>query len=666
MDDLVAEFLAEAADSLQTIDNDLIELEGHPGQSNLIDGIFRVVHSIKGTCGFFGLNKLAAIAHASEDILVKIRSNQLKIDKKIISTILEAIDSIKYIIIYIGKNNGKEPNTDYSELIQKIQAIITNSNEVNTSFKESPVIERGNSEREVSQTVRVNVSALEKLTQMVTELVLDRNKLVQLDRESHDNRFSSVIHNLNSITSTLQEGVMQTRLQPISYSWSSLPRALHDLANSLNKKAKLVMHGESTKLDKQLIEAIKDPMLHMVRNAIDHGIEPPTERIAKGKPEEGVITLTARHNSGHVVIEVSDDGRGMEIAKIKEKILEKSLATDEELSSMSDQQIIQYIFSPGFSTSEVVTNISGRGVGMDVVKENIKALHGIVEISSKEGKGSTIIVIIPLTLAIMSVLLIEVAGKKFALPEANVIEVVEINSDLVCVEEMISQKLLRLRGDLLPSIALSEVLGIPKGLSTFVVVCSVNDKKYGLIIDKVYGIEEIVLKPLSRLIEVRDIYVGNTLLGNNEIVMVLNPGSIMKDCEAISIEKIEEVKVAQKLLPKFLMVQVKDLYKVIAFNFIVKVEKFDSSKVEIIKGKKVIQYNDLIVPVISAEKEDEIQASGISVMLSINNKLLFIVVTKALGVIEKYIESDNKEAIIIDDKIVEIINIDECLRKYEK
>jgi two-component system chemotaxis sensor kinase CheA len=325
---------------------------------------------------------------------------------------------------------------------------------------------------------------------------------------------------------------MKTRMQPIGNAWSKFPRLIRDLSNELNKKIDLKMLGESTELDRQLLEMIKDPLTHMVRNSCDHGLETPAVRLAAGKSETGTVSLSAYHEGGHIIIEIKDDGRGLNLDLIKQKIIEKSLATADELAQLSDEQIMQFIFKAGFSTAEKVTSVSGRGVGMDVVRTNIEKIGGTVSLSSTMGKGSTFHIKIPLTLAIVSVLLIEAGGQQFAIPQINVVELVGVGGNSEYKVETISNaSVLRLRDTLLPLMRLSDVLGLPRApesAAEYVVVLRIGTSDVGLVIDKVYDTEEIVVKPVSRVISDVDVYSGNTILGDGNVIMILDPVGIAK------------------------------------------------------------------------------------------------------------------------------------------
>ncbi len=691
MDELVEEFLSEASENLLTLDNELIELENNPENHELLSSIFRVMHTIKGTCGFLGLDKLASVAHAGENIMSQIRSNQLQANKANISVVLEAIDTIKLIIKHIRDHDGEEPKSDYSELIKKINQIanLTETAPVpaHTETKATtPTDSHDNlTHNEEAKTIRVGVAVLEKLMQLVSELVLNRNQLIQIDRNVRDNRFSTPLQRLNVITSVLQETVMETRMQPINNAWIQIPRIVRDLATDLNKKIKLVMIGKNTELDRQLIESIKDPLLHMIRNSADHGLESTAERIAEGKPEEGTITLKAYHQSGHIIIEVSDDGRGINLQKVRKKILQNALATEADLEELTDQQIMQYIFREGFSTAEVITSLSGRGVGMDVVKNNIEHIRGTVELKSVTGKGSTFIIKIPLTLAIMSIVVVEVMKQKFGIPQVNVIEMVRtgIDSEYI-MDEINGNKILRLRDSLLPLIELSDILYPESKIANpplkeveFIVVCEISGNNFGLIVDKIHDTEEIVLKPVSKLLKSIDIYSGNTLLGNGDVIMILDISGVIKYLAELNNTHTEfsildhKRKGTTNILSSFLIIRSNRTHKAIPLELVTRLEEIDVSKIEFSDDKKVIQYNDSLMYLITLDPSYKIPETGIQqvVVLIDNDHILGIAVEEILDIIEQDIENNlvfedsNLTSLVLGGKTMDVINVGDIFNK---
>ncbi len=444
MDDLLADFLTETNESLAELDVALVTLERTPNDEATLGFIFRLVHTIKGTCGFLGLPRLERVAHAGENILGKIRDKALTVSPDIISQVLAALDRIKMIVAHLAAT-GSEPAGDDSVLIATLNATAAGQTAAPAASPEAaapeeieepetPVPEPVAAAPEpaipqtapaaAAQTIRVTVDVLEDLMTLVSELVLTRNQLLQLARTQENGHFSVPLQRLSHITSDLQEGVMKTRMQPIGNAWNKLPRLVRDLSREMNKKIELTMLGAETELDRQVLELIKDPLTHMVRNSGDHGLETPAERKAAGKAETGRITLNAFHEGGHIIIEISDDGRGLAVDRIKAKALSNGLATEAELAGMSDDQIARFIFRAGLSTAAKVTAVSGRGVGMDVVKTNIEKIGGTIDLKNRPGHGTTFTIKIPLTLAIVSALIVEAGRERFAIPQLSVVELV--------------------------------------------------------------------------------------------------------------------------------------------------------------------------------------------------------------------------------------------------
>src|SRR6266849_7993552 len=590
MDDLLSEFLTEANESLSVLDLELVKLEQNPNDPALLSNIFRLVHTIKGTCGFLGLPRLESVAHAAENVLGKVRDGELIVSPMAVTLILESLDCIKMIMGELEANEV-EPAGDDSDLIARVNQL-ANGDAVpsdstvpaaaslapaaappkateqptdeqftpgTTTEKESEPAGSVEGQAETTagaarspeatkesavagQSIRVNVDLLENLMTMVSELVLTRNQLMRILRSQKDSEFTTPLQQLSHVTTELQEGVMKTRMQPIGNAWAKLPRIVRDLALELDKRVDLRMLGADTELDRQVLEMIKDPLTHMVRNSADHGIELPAERLRTGKPEHGTITLNAYHQGGHIVLEINDDGRGLPLEKIKKKILASGLASEPELAGMTDQQIQQFIFKAGFSTANQVTSVSGRGVGMDVVRTNIEKIGGTIELKSQEGKGSSFTIKIPLTLAIVSALIVECAGEKFAIPQISVVELVRAaaNSENR-IEQVNNTPVLRLRNRLLPLVSLQALLklGTPRKESgeTFIVVAQVGTYSFGIIVDRVFDTEEIVVKPVAPILRDIAMFSGNTILGDGSVIMILDPNGIAAASGDITVEE---------------------------------------------------------------------------------------------------------------------------------
>ncbi|MBL9034394.1 MAG: chemotaxis protein CheW [Rhodospirillaceae bacterium] len=475
-----------------------------------------------------------------------------------------------------------------------------------------------------NQSIRVNVELLENLMTMVSELVLTRNQVLQILRKQKDSEFAAPLQRLNHVTSELQEGVMKTRMQPIGNAWSKLPRLVRDLSHELKKKIDLVMIGQDTELDRQVLEMIKDPLTHMVRNSGDHGLEGPEERRKAGKPETGKITLNAYHEGGHIIIEISDDGRGLPLEKIKAKILQNGLATESELEQMSEQQIQQYIFKAGFSTAAKVTSVSGRGVGMDVVRTNIEKIGGTVEMRSTQGKGSTFVIKIPLTLAIVSALIVECAQERFAIPQISVVELVRATStgDLR-VERIKDTPVLRLRNRLLPLVSLRNLLKLDGGQQgseddTFIVVAQVGTYSFGIMVDRVFDTEEIVVKPVAPILRDIEMFSGNTILGDGSVIMILDPNGIASHSGQMGVsdgQSAEQMAAksrgqSEEKVPLLLFRAGDGSPKAVPLALVARLEEIERKTIEQSNGRWVVQYRGQLMPLITMDHSQELAAEG--------------------------------------------------------
>lgn len=552
MDDLLADFLTETHEGLLALDSALVRLERAPDDHPTLSEVFRLVHTIKGTCGFLGLPRLEAVAHAAENVLGRYRDGTLPVTPAGITLILAALDRVKAIVAGI-EANGSEPAGEDGPLIAALNAAaegqadaapVAGAPVAPPPEEAAPVAEAAAQDAGAEtapgapgggapQTIRVSVEVLEDLMTLVSELVLTRNQLLQLARAHQSDAFAVPLQRLSHITSDLQEGVMKTRMQPIGNAWAKLPRLVRDLSHELGKKIELDMRGAQTELDRQVLELIRDPLTHMVRNSGDHGLETPPERRAAGKPETGRIILNAYHEGGHIIIEVGDDGRGLPVGRIRAKALANDLATEAELAQMSEREILRFIFAAGFSTAQQVTSVSGRGVGMDVVKTNIEKIGGTVELVSREGRGTTFTIKIPLTLAIASALIVEAGGERFALPQIGVVELVRVGAaqdGAPRIERIKDAAVLRLRDRLLPLVSLAGLLRLPPASQDagFVAVMQVGGQAFGIILDRVFDTEEIVVKPVAPILRHITMFSGNTILGDGSVIMILDPNGIAR------------------------------------------------------------------------------------------------------------------------------------------
>lgn len=556
MQELVQDFLVETNEIIENLDHDLVELESNQNDLELLNKIFRGAHTMKGSSSFLGFNKLAELTHHAEDILNKLRKGEMVVTREIMDTLLEFVDKTKQIISDIengtdntdctsviedlklaseGKLTSKTKNTSAAQPAQAAQPAAAPAPKPQAAPKqEAPkVVHQATS---VEQTIRVDVSRLDSLVNLVGELVLSRNMLSQIAGEL-ENKFENeyLVEQLlvatNSIgmnTTELQLAIMKTRMIAIGKVFNKFPRVVRDIARDTGKEIELIISGEETELDKQVIESIGDPLLHMIRNSCDHGVETPDVRLAKGKPRMGTVNLSAYHEGNHVVIEIKDDGAGMDPNKLKRKAIEKGVITVDEANSMDDKQAFALIFKPGFSTAEKITNISGRGVGMDVVRTNIEKLNGIITIDSKIDEGSIFYLKLPLTLAIIQALLVEVAGETFAIPLASVVETVRITNEEIHSFE--GREVLKLRDRVLSLIRLDEAFALDEleQDEIYVVVVALAEKQLGFIVDKLIGQEEIVIKSLGDYLGGNPGIAGATITGDGRVRLILDVAGVIE------------------------------------------------------------------------------------------------------------------------------------------
>jgi two-component system chemotaxis sensor kinase CheA len=636
MDDLLADFLTETNEGLQSLDGALLSLERNPNDAAVLGEVFRTIHTIKGTCGFLGLPRLEKVAHAGENVLGRWREGSLPVTPEGISLILSAVDRIKSIVAGL-ETAGTEPAGDDGAIIEALDAAFRGELPATThaamvdevvdlphgiaaepapaeaAAAEAVATHAESGPGNAPQTIRVAVDVLEDLMVLVSELVLTRNQLLQLARSESNSPFTVPLQRLSQITSDLQDGVMKTRMQPIGSAWQKLPRLVRDLANDLGKKITLDMIGAETELDRQVMELIKDPLTHMVRNSADHGLETPEQRRAAGKPETGRITLNAYHQGGHIVLEIGDDGRGLAVDKIREKVLRQGLAGEAELASMSEAEIQRFIFRPGFSTAAAITSVSGRGVGMDVVKTNLERIGGIVELRSREGRGTTFTIKIPLTLAIAAALIVESGGERFAIPQNGVLELVRVGEgDGPRVENIKSAPVLRLRDRLLPLVPLARLLDLEHeerapDATSFVVVTQVGTQVFGIVVDRVFDTEEIVVKPVAPILRDVTMFSGNTILGDGSVIMILDPNGIAR-ATGLSVDGGSE---AAPPAPKpqrgrgggertalLLFRAGEGAPKAVPLGLIARLEDLPAERVEFAGEKMVVQYRGTLMPLV--------------------------------------------------------------------
>jgi two-component system, chemotaxis family, sensor kinase CheA len=760
MDDLLREFLTETSESLDTVDNQLVKFEQEPNNAKILDNIFRLVHTIKGTCGFLGLPRLEALAHAGETLMGKFRDG-MPVKAEAVTLILSSLDRIKEILAGLEATEA-EPEGNDQDLISQLEEMVERGmaamsaapvveapvapaapkltqgtlieqtlerplrpgevslDELERAFREtaievSPADEAAPAARPTSsqpppqaptqaakskdkpkeakvqdaraaakpptakpatakpaakpasklsaeaselaetdkianQSIRVNVDTLEHLMTMVSELVLTRNQLLEISRRNEDTEFKVPLQRLSNVTAELQEGVMKTRMQPIGNAWQKLPRIVRDLSGELGKQIELEMHGADTELDRQVLDLIKDPLTHMVRNSADHGLETPSERAAGGKPDTGTIRLSAYHEGGHIIICIADNGRGLNTERIKAKALQNGLVSEAELEKMTEAQIHKFIFAPGFSTAAAITSVSGRGVGMDVVRTNIDQIGGTIDIKSVAGEGCAVTIKIPLTLAIVSALIVEAGGNRFAIPQLSVVELVRARANSEHrIERIKDTAVLRLRNKLLPLIHLKKLLKIDDGSTSdpengFIVVTQVGSQTFGIVVDGVFHTEEIVVKPMSTKLRHIDMFSGNTILGDGAVIMIIDPNGIAKALGAsgsAARDMAEDLAAthassAEQMTSLLVFRAGSSQPKAVPLALVTRLEELPADKIELSNGRYMVQYREQLMPLVQMEGV-EVRTSGSQPILVFvdDRRAMGLVVDEIVDIVEE-------------------------------
>jgi two-component system, chemotaxis family, sensor kinase CheA len=669
IDELTREFLIESQEGLDRMERCLTDLEKKPQDAALIGDIFRSVHTIKGTTGFLGFKRLERLAHSGENLLGLLREGKLAANGPIITGLLQLLDGLRSILksIETVDSEGEGEDDRLIQSLAELQALSASQplaerpapaqaqsqlkktrlrasaratsvhslkSEVTppaSTTAEQPAVPVKASIREAAgeperaapvqtqiaatataaeSTLRVDVTLLNRMMNLVGELVLTRNQVLQAT--AADPNMTMLSRRLDMVTADLRESVMKARMQPVSNIFSKMPRIVRDLSQSLGRRVRLQVVGQDTELDKSLLEAIKDPLTHAVRNSLDHGIEPPDVRQAAGKDPEGTLQLRASHEGSHVIIEVSDDGAGMSVEKIRQKAIEKGLIPAERAAHLAERELLQLVFLPGFSTAAAVTNVSGRGVGMDVVRTNVEKIGGKVEIDSRPGNGTTLRMRIPLTLAIIPALIVRSVRQSFALPQGSLSELVHVPPEQAAkaIEWIEGSPLYRLRGRLLPLVFLDRLLTpggphrAPADADNFIAVLVADGRQFGLVVDGLADPEEIVVKPLNAVLKNIGLYSGATVLGNAELALILDPGAIaMKAGVSMSAhEETEQAADGESESEKadnleYLLVEVAGRRAAVPLKDVVRIEQLPISRIEYIGYRPVVNFEGQLLPV---------------------------------------------------------------------
>ena len=725
MDDLLREFVTETNESLDVVDVELVRFEQDPNNAKILDNIFRLVHTIKGTCGFLGLPRLEALAHAAETLMGKFRDGA-PASSEAVTLILATIDRIKTILESLERAQ-REPEGADTDLISSLERMVERVGSARTRVEAphtvgtlvSQVLERplrsdedslddlerafretvpdeppiksthalaveaaakdDEAAKGVNQSIRVTVDTLEHLMTMVSELVLTRNQLLEIVRRHEESEFKTPLQRLSSVTAELQEGVMKTRMQPIGNAWQKLPRIVRDLANELGKKIELETQGAETELDRQVLDLIKDPLTHMVRNSADHGLETPEQRRMAGKPEQGRIRLSAYHEGGYIIIQVADDGRGLDSARIKAKAVAQGLVSEAEVEKLTEAQVHKFIFAPGFSTAAKITNVSGRGVGMDVVRNNIDQIGGTIDVKSVAGAGLSFTIKIPLTLAIVAALIVEAAGHRFAIPQLSVIELVRARRGSEHrIERIKDTSVLRLRDKLLPLVGLSHLLGLDKDSGDisggFIVVTQVGSQTFGIVVDGVFHTEEIVVKPMSSKLRHIAMFSGNTILGDGSVIMIIDPNGVAQAFGSNDASQLGAAETADngtasadETSTSLLVFRAGSTQpKAVPLSLITRLEEIDAQKIELSNGRHMVQYRGQLMPLITMSENVRVKGEGAQPLLvfSDGSRSMALVVDEIVDIVDDHLHiqvgSDNAGVLgsaIVRGLATEIIDV---------
>ena len=762
--DIVQDFLVESYENLDRLDRELVGLEKNPHDREALASVFRTIHTIKGTCGFLGFTKLEKVAHVGENLLTRLRDGQLTLNPELTTALLGMVDAVRQMLNQI-EISGQEGERDDSVLISTLtrlqrvpempaKSAPTVSNTLVEPAVAPPIgdilmertavtqaeiqlaadmqkkgdprhmgeilVEQGavrpadvvdalniqqaaRTQAALSDsTIRVDVGLLDKVMNLVGELVLARNQVLQFASRMKDTGFVAVSQRLNLITTELQEGVMKTRMQPIGNIWGQFPRTVRDVALGCGKEVGIEMEGKETELDKTIIEAIKDPLTHLVRNSVDHGIELPADRVKAGKARSGRLILRAFHEGGQVNIEISDDGAGLDADRIRRKALERAVITADQAAHMGEREIFNLIFLPGFSTAEKVTNVSGRGVGMDVVKTNVEKIGGTVDVQSTRGQGTTVRVKIPLTLAIIPALVVTCGGDRYAIPQVSLIELVRLKADEVGkgIELVHGAPVYRLRGRLLPLVYLNRELKLAEKPSTGkddgavnIVVLQADGRQFGLVVDHINDTEEIVVKPLRKQLKTVKTFAGSSIMGDGKVALILDVLGLAQRASVITETRDRAVtgKAAETASAKvekqtfLLFAGPGDSRMAIPLSTLARLEEFPANQVEMSGSQWVTQYRGQILPlirlsVVLEERRNQLRGlqalpsvdSGhIQVLVLSHNKRTFgLVVERIVDIVEDRADVRTPAtrptvlySVVIGDRVTEMLDIPAILRK---
>lgn len=681
MDELLNDFLVETTEHIDAATMELVLLEKDPGDHALIASLFRHIHTIKGTSGFLKLPRVGRLTHVTEALIGGLRDGA-PVTTAHITLIFAAVDRLKDILAEMGQSED-EPAGDDSDLICALEAATSRARHV--AIEPDAAKRRVNSDAEpadvrletaepqtphnldappagaahIGETVRVSVGVLDRLMGIVSELVSTRNRLLELSSSCGDESVMSSVQTLSGITSDLQDAVMSARMQPVGRLFSTLPRLVRDLAHDLGKKITLATEGADTELDRQVIELIRAPLTHVIRNCADHGVESPAERAAAGKSEAGEISVRAAYDAGQITIDIADDGRGLDVERIHAKGLASGLLTEPDIAKLTESDIFQLVFVPGFSTTDGVTKVSGRGVGMDVVRENIQSIGGTISLNSQRGKGTCVTLRIPLTLAITPALILASGGSRFAIPQMAVVELVGVGDGFEHVIQYIHDApILRLRNDVLPLLDLAGTLDLRRQASDeprngFVVVLRVGVARFGLLVEAIADVQEIVIEPLVSALARLGVFSGQTILGDGSVVLILDPSALM---ERAGLQNLAENRTKPAAAPEIFVPRQEKTriilvragpgtLKALPLSLVLRIEEVESDRLIASEGTYVMAYRDSLLPVIPATAEIARDRAAYPILIiSGAGQSMGLLVEEIVDVTDEYLDLQRESA----------------------
>jgi two-component system chemotaxis sensor kinase CheA len=709
-DEILAEFILEAREIIDRLDGDFVRLEENPGDQALVGNIFRGLHTLKGSSGFFSLKRLEKLSHAGESLLGKIRAGQAELDFGKSTRLLEMNDILRSIIEGVEANHV-EPSGDDQELI----AILLGSSLTPTTQAEEAIFHRVELEtpqvpseiqmdyaepsesvttnapgQELVVPVKVNPEVLDKLMNIASEMVLARNRLLPFSQQSSDKLFTSAVRSIDLLTLELQERMMKMRMQPIFHIWDKFPRLVRDVSVDCGKKVRLLQEGSETELDRILLDSIRDPLIHLIRNSIDHSIETPEVRLEKGKSEIAYLVLRAAHQNGTVIVEVIDDGAGVDYERVRQRAISRGLISLEKAHSLNHKELIDLIFLPGFSTRDTITNLSGRGVGMDVVKNNIENIGGSIEITSVPNEGTHVRLKIPLTLAILPTLFVRCAEEIFLIPQNRILELVRFapNQPNNGIEDFYGTPTFRLRDKLIPLLFLNEQLNLvasPLKLKQklFIAVLNFNGTLFGLVVEEVLNIQDIVIKPLGELLRDMSHFAGATIMGNGDVALILDIDGIARQSGLVERLQANPIRQEELYVPpveemiSVLLFEIPGLNKIaLPLDSIDHIIKLDPSQIQQNGNREVVYFNEQLMDLVrlnryvSGGDKGALPAARAPVLTCrYRDRLYGLVVKQVTDIIEvpaKLHELSSPQkglngCIIYNDQVINVLDLEEVL-----